>query len=274
MKYLDAMLAEPASPDLLDTLIHDDRYLAEQKIDGHRCLMHIEAGRIAAVARSGLLLPVKPPVFEPFKPFLDGDARWVFDGEYLAGCYYIFDLIEAGKLISTTMPLIQRRTALEHFWSEWHPTSSSVELLPAYRTSDEKARLVERVREVGGEGVMFKLTSAVYVPGKRSATILKLKFRNEIDCVVMELGTGGKENMVLGLYDESGILTEVAECTRLAGDGPKIKKDDVVTVTYQYATTNGRLFHPTLPKLRHDKPAMMCTRDQLVYVNKTVLLDS
>lgn len=273
MRYMNAMLAEAAAESRLPRLIEDPNWIAEQKIDGQRCLMHIENERIAPITRTGRILTVSTPCMNVFMPFVRSGHRWVFDGEYLNGVYYVFDMIEAATMIKPSTPLGDRRTALETFWKQWNPSASDVALLPAARTPDEKERLVTHVREAGGEGVMFKRLDSKYIEGKRSSSILKIKWRNDADCVVMSLGSDGKDNMTLGMYDEAGVLVPVGECTALAGDGPKVKPDDVVTVIYQYASENDRLIMPTYPRIRTDKPRNECTKAQLVYANKSVFLD-
>lgn len=268
------MLATATKVDELQRLTNDDTFLAEQKIDGWRLLLHIEAGRIAPVGRSGSLIDVHPGVLNAFKPFLESDARWCFDGEYLNNCYYVFDLIEAGRLIQPQMHLGQRREALDHFWTQWDPTSSAVELLPSARGVIEKAALVERVQNIGGEGVMFKRLTSVYTEGRRNASLLKVKFRHDIDCVVTEMGIEGKQNMGLSLWHtDSGQFVNVGECTALAGDGPNVKLGDVVTIVCHGASSGNRIVQPTFPKLRHDKHPQECLWEQLeeIRINKTVL---
>ena len=277
MRRQGAMLANTTSLDTLDTLIESDMYWADQKLDGHRGLLHVDDGRVRMVGRSGLDLPVIPTVYNPFKPMLD-TGRWVFDGEYLDKTYYIFDVVEAGGgFITPKTPYEDRRTFLEDFCGRWNPGRfGPVTLVPTFRTSKGKARLVETVRTLGGEGMMFKRRTAPYSVG-RSPNILKAKFRNDVDCVVTKRGTDGKDNMTLCLWDSTDSqtrrLVEVGECTGLAGDGPRVKVGDVVTVIYQNASKNNRLVMPTKPKIRTDKAPDECVMDQLVYFNKTVILE-
>lgn len=81
----------------------------------------------------------------------------------------------------------------------------------------------------------------------------------------------GKQNLRLAVYRD-GKKVDVGDCTARAGDGLAIKKGDVVEVRYLYVGANGRLYQPTFPKIRDDKAPHECTWDQLVHVQKGVLV--
>lgn len=269
---IGAMLASTAQPGQVHELVNSDEWFAQQKIDGHRGLLTIVNGKITMVARSGRHLDhVSSDVFETFEPLAAMGTSWVFDGEYLDGCYYVFDLIEAGGMPSDASTET-RLLILERFWDLWSPRSGAVVLIPTAKDSGSKARLVESVKDLGGEGVMFRHRDATYLPGKRSSLLLKVKFRNEVDCVVVQVGVDGKANLKLGLFDGVAFV-EVGECTALAGDGPDCEQGDVVTVLCHGASSSGRLVQPTLPKIRTDKNPFDCLVSQLddARINKEVI---
>lgn len=265
------MLAENANPKRLSSLCSDDDYWADQKLDGHRCLMHVQDGKVIPVSRSGLELPVHPPILKEFAAFKASDERWVFDGEYINRQFYIFDLVEAGRHVNPRVVYEDRRDVLEHFFKAWAP-AEFVQLIPTWRTTAAKTDLADRVKAQSGEGLMFKRRDGAYLPGRRSSSLLKIKFRNDVDCIVIDTNLNGKSNMKLGLLDANNNLVEVAECTALAGDGPKVQPGMVVTVIYLYATDDNRLYQPTKPMIRTDKKLKDCTLDQLRYTDKSVIL--
>lgn len=273
MKRTEAMLATTA--DTAQRYIESDVWWAQQKIDGHRCLMHIDGGKIVPVSRSGMDLPVKPYLFNAFRWFVESDIRWVFDAEYLDGQLYIFDMIEAGDVINHRTPYRERVDTLINFWEQigWPRNSfGPVQLVPVARTVSGKEALYRHVQEIGGEGLMFRHVDSIYAPGVRSHSLLKFKFRNEIDCIVVRTGTDGKANLTLGLVRD-GHIVEVGECTALAGDGPKCKTGDVVTVLCHGSSKNNRVVQPTLPRIRTDKLPSECDFSQLddIRITKTVL---
>lgn len=271
LPFLDAMLAENANPKRLKALCEDDDYWADQKLDGHRCLMHVDAGKVTPVSRSGLELPVDARIIREFEAFKASDERWVFDGEYIDHQFYVFDLVEAGKHVSPRVVYEDRRDFLEHFYGAWDP-QGGVYLIPTKKSTADKTALAARIESQGGEGLMFKRRDAAYTPGGRSSAMLKIKFRHDVDCIVIDTNLRGKANMSLGLLDVNNTLVEVGECTALAGDGPRVKPGMVVTVIYLYATKDNRLYQPTKPIIRTDKKLKECTMDQLSYADKSVIL--
>lgn len=269
MDLISPMLAEQANNDRLLPLCHDDAWAAEQKIDGHRLVLHIDGGRIFPMSRSGRDLRVSPAVLKAFEGFTTTTNRWVFDGEYLDGSYWVFDLVHTPGLVQESTPFSLRRDVLEHFWDQidWPP---NVGLLPSHRDKAAKLHLALTMQHDHHEGVIFRRLDAPYVQ-KRSSNLLKVKFRHDVDCIVTDLGRDGKANLALSLYDGSNLI-EVAECTALAGDKGRIAIGDVVQVTYLYASADRRLVQPTMPRIRRDKAPIECTMSQLVHANRAVRL--
>lgn len=277
------MLAEPATKAIagspaflkkLSELCDSPRYFSETKVDGHRLVIHVGQGEFDGVSRKGLdLLGVTDEIRAEFNAFRDGGVRWVFDGELLNRTFYLFDLIEAGAHVDPSKPFEFRRAVLETFYEKWSP-GPAVKLLTCAKTSESKRFMAAEVEAQCGEGLMFKDVNAPYLIGRkagiRSKAFLKLKYRHDIDCVVMDLGRGRnsdgnvKQNMVLGLFKPGSTRpTEVGECGALTGDGPRVQVGDVVTVILLYSTDDNRLYQPTMPKIRLDKAAEECGWDQL-----------
>jgi ATP-dependent DNA ligase len=251
----------------LDQYIHDPQWAFEQKIDGHRVLMHVIDGQPVPVNRKGEVKKVPQLIFDAFhtEAFM---GHWAFDGELIDKEFVVFDVPLVPKLITPNDRYSERRKVLDQLFGMW--SAPAVIKLPWALSVEEKTTLMHAVKNMSGEGLMLKKLDSVYYTGRKSFTNLKCKFRADIDCVVMELGRGGKANMVLGVYRD-GELVEVGDCGALTGDGPRVKVGDVVCVTYLYATTDNRLFQPTMPKIRTDKLPTECTFDQLKYTSRTVL---
>src|SRR5262245_14321884 len=113
---ISPMLADPATEDRLIPLCYATDYAAEQQLDGQRLLIQVHDGTLHTVSRSGLHLPVHPRIPAAFSSFVDSGAEWVFDGEYLKDCYYVFDLVLAGTETGPTTPFRERRLVLEELW--------------------------------------------------------------------------------------------------------------------------------------------------------------
>lgn len=291
MTVLFPVLADKVTEGRIDKYINDDDWAAEQKLDGMRILVRVDDKGVVCLQRQGKPTSKDVPagVYAAFKPLV-GSGEWFFDGEMILGqmgkrTLWLFDMPLAGTQVDPTTDLWTRKQMLDGFYEGYFDPAGDVRLLPtAYETAD-KALLVKRVAENGGEGVMFKHLDKPYEQpksptpknGVRSRWILKAKNWNSVDCVVIATRLDGKDNIQVGVYDgtfKGGNQPRViGECTALAGDKDAIKVGDVVEIKYLYANDPRapRLYQPTYPKIRDDKAPFECTIDQLVFCNKDVL---
>jgi ATP-dependent DNA ligase len=214
--------------------------------------------------------------------------------------YYCFDLLvdERSHLIADR-PLRDRRPALEKFAG--HYFEGSVQLSPA--TCDIAA--ARRWLRTGGgplDGVVAKRLDLPYQSGLRTG-MLKIKNLRTADCVVGGFRYAEKAktvgSLLLGLYDEDGLLNHVGFCSGIktaekkeitarleklieppgftgrAPGGPSrwsterstewqpLKPELVVEVQYDHFT-GGRFRHGTrLMRWRPDKLPRQCTLDQV-----------
>lgn len=273
MNLIRPMLASEANKNRLISLCEDDRFYGEKKIDGVRMLAHVGGGTFAFMSRTGKALSVSPLVLGEFKSFVDAKTMFVLDGELLDNTFWMFDFVKAGDSVTPDLPFEQRRGILEEFVARWNP-GSAVRLLASTRDATAKTALAKTIIEERGEGLVFKRFDAPYLPGKKCDNFLKVKFRCDVDCVVIALGHNGKANMTLALFDPPNPKpVPVGHCGALTGDGPRVQVGDVVQVTCLYASDNNKLVQATMPKIRTDKAATDCTLDQLdaIRVNKAVV---
>ncbi len=299
----------------------------EPKWDGFRCLAVKSKDEVALFAKSGKPLTRYFPEMAEALAKLEADD-FVIDGELIiaADGVVVFDALQmrlhpaesrirklAAETPSTlvlfdalvlhgnviaTLPLAERRAALEAFFAEARS--------PALRLSPytENRRTAEGwLARLGGslDGVVAKRADAPYAPGERA--MVKVKRLRTADCVV-----GGFRylasrrqvgSLLLGLYDDAGRLDHVgftstifdaerAELTRrlealieppgFTGDAPggpsrwstersaawePLRPELVVEVRYDHVT-GCRFRHGTsLVRWRPDKAPRQCRMDQI-----------
>ena len=209
-----------------------------------------------------------------------------------------FDLLEFDGESLTSLPLGERRKALEKFFAR--NEAPGLHLSPA--TTDRNTAL-DWLKRSGGalDGVIAKRTDLDYRPGERA--MIKVKQQRTADCVVGGFRYAEKKkevgSLLLGLYDDDGLLHHVGFTSALAaadrpaltekleklveppgftGDAPggpsrwnterttlwqPLKPELVVEVRYDQVT--GRRFrHGTgFLRWRPDKDPKQCTFDQL-----------
>jgi ATP-dependent DNA ligase len=227
-------------------------WLYEPKWDGYRCLVFRDGKHASLFSKRGTnfnrYFPELVAAFEKLKAnhfVLDGEilvmvgGRPDFDSLQLrmhpaesrikklsvetAASYMAFDLLADAKAKDLrAFPLSDRRTALEGF-VKGAGKQKFLTLSPT--TSDRKvAKRWLKLAGQGLDGVMAKRADEAYQAGKRA--MQKFKLWKSIDCVVgglYEDESGHVEHLLLGVYDDEGLLNYIGRC-RTPGTEAEIRK--------------------------------------------------
>jgi ATP-dependent DNA ligase len=123
--------------------------------------------------------------------------------------FVAFDLLGAGGRSTMELPQAERRIRLERLLGSARPP---LHLTPMTRERAEAERWLAQFEGAGLDGVVAKLESAVYQPGKRA--MLKIKHVRSADCVVAGFRwykdrSDAVGSLLLGLYDDAGVLHHV-----------------------------------------------------------------
>lgn len=315
----------------VDTIPKGKDWQYEPKWDGFRCLAFRDGGEIQLQSKSGQpLARYFPEVVENLRGL--EAQRFVLDGELVVrvgneldfdellmrihpaasrvnllakehpATFLIFDiLVDANNRRLTSLPLRERRAALEAFAAEQLQKNRAIRLSHA---STQAATVDRWFNEVGGalDGVVAKRADFDYRSGDRSGA-QKIKKLRTADCVVggFRYASNAKVvgSLLLGLYDEQGQLHHVGFTSGLKADErkalvsklrPLIKKPGfsgrapggpsrwsterseqweplapklVVEVSFDHVTGE-RFRHGTrILRWRPDKAPRQCTMDQI-----------
>ena len=228
---------EPMLARLADELPVGD-YLYEPKWDGFRALVFRDAGGVYIQSRDTRPLDRYFPELHqalrerlPKECVVDGEIVIVtaqgldFDTlqlrlhpavsrvEKLAketpSSFVAFDLLAAAGRNLMSAPQAARRAALEELLAAVRPP---VYLTPATRDRAIALDWLTRFEGAGLDGVIAKLESGTYLPGKRA--MIKVKHARSADCVVAGFRwyksvRNAVGSLLLGLYDDSGVLQHV-----------------------------------------------------------------
>jgi ATP-dependent DNA ligase len=312
----------------------------EPKWDGFRCLAFRDGGEVALQSKAGQPLGRYFPEVVAALAQLP-QRQFVLDGELVvavAGAlsfdalqqrihpaasrvamlarttpawYLAFDLLalDGGELVA--QPLADRRAALETMARGFDGTT--LRLSPATR---DRAVVDAWFARVGGalDGVIAKRADAAYASGTRDAAV-KVKRQRSADCVIggyrLAKEGGAVGSLLLGLYDDAGLLDYVGFCSAFPAaeraalldrlrpvvgepgftggapdSGPsrwdrgaerdrsyvKLRHALVLEVGFDQVT-GGRIRHGTRPlRWRTDKAPSQCTFDQLASPEGTLRL--
>lgn len=213
----------------------------------------------------------------------------------------LFDILAIGGELLTDEVLPIRRRALKKFAQVHLKDSKRIKLSPVTRNASI-ARKWLRQGAKGGDGVVAKRDDLPYQSGNRLG-MQKIKNLRSADCVVggFRYGEGRKTigSLLLGLYDEKGLLNHVGFTSSLSADekrkltreleamigppgftgskpgGPSrwstkrsaqwkpVRPSLVVEVRYDHFT-EGRFRHGTkFMRWRPDKAPRQCTTEQI-----------
>jgi ATP-dependent DNA ligase len=214
----------------------------------------------------------------------------------------VFDLLVTARGTSLVGdPLRDRRPELEAFAAKFFPRNGPVRLSPATTKLATARKWFGRVGATL-DGIIAKKLDAPYASGTRDAMV-KIKARRTADCVIGGFRYAEKQRVVgsllLGLYDDDGLLHHVGFCSGLktaeraaltrklealrggsgftgrAPGGPSrwstkrstewepLEPTLVVEVEFDHVT-GGRFRHgTTLLRWRPDKSPRQCTMEQL-----------
>jgi ATP-dependent DNA ligase len=313
------------------TIPEGDDWQYEPKWDGFRCIVFRDGKTVRMQSKAGQ--PLERYFPELAAQFLEVPAnRFVLDGEIVIAekgdlsfddllmrihpaasrvarlaaetpaSFIAFDLLVTDRGTSLVEKrLTERRPRLEKFAERYLSDSARVKLSPATTRLSVVRRWFASAGS-GLDGIIAKELSSPYRSGER-AGMVKVKQLRTVDCVVggFRYATRGRlvGSLLLGLYDDAGLLHHVGFCSGLTTDQKKeltprlvklIKKPGftgqapggpsrwstersaqweplapklVIEVQYDHFT-GGRFRHGTrFLRWRPDKAPRQCTTEQL-----------
>lgn len=258
-------LLNAVTPAQVEELIESADYFAQEKADGERRVLRIEPDGVTAFNKKGNPVPVAAGLMPGIEALrAAGVASATIDGELIGETLHAFDLLELnGQDLSGEQALIRAARVIDLLGAL--PPGFAV--LPLASTAGSKRALYERVREAGGEGVVFKRCRAGYSGGRPASggNALKFKFTESATCRVIE-ASSSKRSVALELIDtDSGLWTFVGNVT-IPPNHAIPSAGAIVEVSYLYAfRCGGSLFQPCYRGERTDQDTSDCRLDQLRY---------
>jgi len=220
----------------------------EPKWDGFRCLAFRDADAVDIMSKSGQPMARYFPEIKAALLSLDA-KQFVLDGELIVtaqrtlnfdallqrihpaesrirklaqetpATLLVFDLLVNDRGLDLTGRVFEeRRAELEQFTQTFLKAQERIRLSPRTRDFDTAKSWFKRMAGPL-DGVIAKRVDRPYASGERNS-MLKIKNLRTADCVVGGFRYGTKNRLVgsllLGLYDEAGLLNHVGFCSGLA----------------------------------------------------------
>jgi bifunctional non-homologous end joining protein LigD len=258
-------LLNPIGEEDVASYINDPDWVAQEKHDGHRRLVHRKAGTQLGINRRGLSLGLVDTIvqaLDALKPF--GDLT--LDGELMGSVYAIFDVLELEGRDLRSLPYDERLVQMERL-RECLVKAGITEVFvtkTAY-TAEEKRALAEDMKRLKREGFVFKRRSAPYVPGKPSSKGDQLKrvFWHRATLVVTK-PNAKKRSVSFHGFDHAGNVVQLGNVT-IPSNYPVPATGELIEIEYRHANPGGSIYQPQYKGTRDDIELAACTLDQLVF---------
>ena len=199
---------------------HSD-WIYEVKLDGYRIISQVINNQASLLSRGQLNYTDKYP--EAAEALSQINYNAVFDGEvivigkdskpsfnlllhYRKGYnikYYIFDILWYNGINLMKKPLKERRELLKQNFPE-------SDILKLSEDFEDGISLFNRIKEMGGEGIVAKKKDSIYIPGRRVQSWLKIPVTLHKDYVIggWAESDSGKlfRSLLFGNYDNGSLV--------------------------------------------------------------------
>lgn len=249
----------------LQELLADPRYWMQDKSDGHSRGVVKQAGKIFGINKFGKPVPLPAEIHAELSEI--ELETFQIDAELVGSKLVCRDLLVADGDISA-QPYESRFIRLvEILYSSHRGAPADLQFIAVVRTwcQKEKRAALERSKTERREGVVFKLASAPYSPG-RSGQNKKFKFVKTLSGIAGKPRAKGKDSVEVFLIEKRvGVENRINVGTVSLIGKVDVKEGDVLEIAYLYAYPNGKMVQARLLDVRDDVTAEECTTAQLVF---------
>ena len=239
-------------------LVSDPRWAMQEKKDGKRLLLRKENGLLAGINKKGLVVGVPETVIKTARE-LDGD--FVLDGECMGDYLHAFDLLFLNSTDLRGQSYNRRYTALLNLLAGGLP--KHIKVVSCWIDPQDKASWLLSFKADKAEGIVFKLLSAPYTPGRPNSggSQLKHKFVATLSAVVAKVNT--QRSVALRLLNHEG-WQPVGNVT-IPPNHKVPSVGVVVEIRYLYAYPDGSMYQPVYLGERSDVTPEECVVSQIKF---------
>jgi len=251
-------LLNPLTEAELESLLDDDDFLLQPKLDGRRLLVHKRGTEVIGINRRGLECGLPEP-FRAAASLFDED--FIIDGEAVGEALHVFDLLQRDTRDLRPLPYKKRTEELLHLLATC--SQPVYRWMPTFEGGFKRKRLAV-IRRQNMEGVVLKRASAPYSPGRPASGGDQRKFKFLKTASVIISALNSQRSVVMSLWE--GDILHFAGNVTIPANHPIPKVGQVAEVRYLYAMPgSGALFQPVFLGLRDDNISTECLRSQLEY---------
>lgn len=253
------VLLNPITEDEAKVYCDDSNWIAQEKMDGVRFMLHKKGDKVTSYNRRGVYANIPVEIYNLTK---DLKEDFFVDGELVGDVMYVFDMLEYNGEDHRNSPFSDRFKQLRNFLK----SLPSQECIVLTKTANKnKIQFVNELEKSNKEGVVFKNKNASYYVGRPASggDYVKYKFYSTCSCVVKEIN-GNKRSVFLQLFKNRKSVNAGKVTIPVNFDIPEAGQ--VVEVRYLYAhRQSGALYQPVYLGVREDIAPSECQQSQLKY---------
>jgi len=252
-------LLEPVDVQAAGRLLASGQYGVMRKYDGHRMAFSKQGTSVVAYNRLGKQIPAAMHVAGEL---LRLEASTIFvDGEYIAGRFVAFDLLEwNGDDIRSNWFSLRHQILAEEF------ADTTITVAPLWVGVEASMEAIKQEMEHRGEGVVLKHLKRGYMEG-RQGTNLKMKFwRSATVRIAKKQKTTTHHSFGMEVFAEGvrGMPDRWMYCGSCTCKGPLPAIGTYREVKYLYVAVGGHLYQPEDWGVREDVVDKDCLWTSLV----------
>lgn len=251
-------LLNPIDEAEVNRLLTNDNFCMQEKFDGRRILIQKQGSAITGINKKGLVVGLPESVVQAAQ-CLPGD--FVLDGECIGDNFFVFDML-SNHTDLRVLPYRQRLVQLYNLIAS--AQQRAIRLVETAFKHDEKQLLLKDLRTARKEGVVFKLLTAAYTPGRPNSggPQLKHKFYATLSAVVAKINA--QRSVEIRLLGDDG--WQAAGNVTIPANQSVPQLGQVVEIRYLYAHKESSvLYQPVFLGLRSDVEPMECLATQLKF---------
>ncbi len=246
-----------------ESLLEDNAYYLQPKLDGKRLLIDKQGFEIIGINRRGIECGIPESIRQAA---LAIPGNFLIDGEAVGETLHVFDLLEIGiSLAGSDIREIPYRVRLVKLLNLLASAQQKgIQWVPTLSGETAKRQAFEELREDRAEGVVFKRIDAPYAAGRPNSGGDHLKFKFVETASVIITAINAKRSVAIGVWD-AGKMVPAGNVT-IPADHRIPEVNEIAEVRYLYAMPgSGSLFQPIYLGVRDDIASGECSRAQLKF---------
>lgn len=199
---IHCQLLNPIEEDQVERFIADPAYWAQEKHDGRRLLVQNHDGQITGINKLGFPVSVPEPIAKAARGF---KQDFLIDGEAVGDVLYAFDLLSIDGKDVRGGGYADRSLHLLNLLASHH--QQQIRMVESSFLPFQKRQLLDRLRALNKEGIVFKHFLAHYEAGRPASggSQFKFKFCESASCLVGKVNA--RRSVRLELFDGDRLVS-------------------------------------------------------------------